>query len=163
MTIKERFEQAKLKCSKEAKTRATADREKAIEAMKKKAAGENVRIHDGKPYLEHLNDLASKRVKNDIQMEIGGRLRDWREKAGLKLENISRALSDTYPCDVSTINRWENGKRAIDIVYLASLAENYDIDLQWIITGTNQAPYIKKVKDAINKIIEAAESLKKIV
>ena len=64
-------------------------------------------------------------------MSIGERLKQWRKDKGLTSTEISKATKISQ----SSISDYENDKMAIGSQALLSLYENYNIDINWILTG----------------------------
>lgn len=69
--------------------------------------------------------------ENRLFIEIGKRIRDAREQAGL----TSEQLADKLEISQSNISRWENAKYKITLPTLVKIANALDVSLDELIVG----------------------------
>lgn len=67
-------------------------------------------------------------------MSVGDRLKEWRKDNNLKMTEIK----DKTGISTGGISDYENDKKLIGSKTLISLAENYDIDIHYILTGVRK-------------------------
>ena len=87
--------------------------------------------------------------ENRLFIEIGKRIRDAREQAGL----TSEQLADKLEISQSNISRWENAKYKITLPTLVKIANALDVSLDELIVGA--ARKIEK-KDRVHSAILAS-------
>lgn len=66
-----------------------------------------------------------------MDKSVGARVKEVREDAGLNQKNFGLQVGVSLP----TVNRIENGHRAPDSALAVKIAETFDCDLQWLLTG----------------------------
>lgn len=68
---------------------------------------------------------------DDIKQAIGARLKEARERSGLKQNVVAKRIG----VHNSTLNKYESGQREADNETLLKLASIYNVSEQWILTG----------------------------
>jgi len=81
--------------------------------------------------------------------QIGARLKGWRQKRGLTLEELS-AMTDISP---STISRLEAGKRAPNLELVVPLARALRLELDDLVPRTVPDPRVKRVTKRIDEVV----------
>ena len=81
--------------------------------------------------------------------QIGPRLKGWRQKRGLTLEELS-ALTDISP---STISRLESGKRAPNLELVVPLARALRLQLDDLVPRTVPDPRVTRVTKSIDQVV----------
>lgn len=137
------------------------------EAAKKRTEKQQDKVQSGgkcqeQDYTQNLYSATVEAVTAIVQKDIGTRLVKVREEKQLTQENMITELSDFWELDVTTLSRWETGKRKVNFVYLLWLAQRFDVDLHWLLTGEHPASKSEIVMEANRKAKELQELLKKI-
>lgn len=138
MNIRQEFSKAK------SQQKAKAERE-----WKERYEGKE-RDEQYKSEAEILDEIAFAAVTDYMQQEIGERLRSIRKKQNKTQAAIVDNYSNCQSISTSTLSRWEQGRRAQDIVFLAWFSQKYDVDLNWLITGEIQSlqdETVQKIKE----------------
>jgi len=81
--------------------------------------------------------------------QIGARLKGWRQKRGLTLDELS-AITDISP---STISRLEAGKRAPNLELVVPLARALRLELDDLVPRTVPDPRVKRVTKRIDEVV----------
>lgn len=81
--------------------------------------------------------------------EIGPRLKSWRQKRGLTLEELS-ALTDISP---STISRLEAGKRAPNLELVIPLARALRLELDDLVPSRTPDPRVRRVTKRVDQVL----------
>jgi len=84
-------------------------------------------------------------------MDIGNRLKQVREKAGLKQKEMAEFLELGKP----GYNRIETGKVEITVKHLLKIAERFKISLDWLILGKEE----KSAIDGFGEFIGAVKQM----
>ncbi len=71
-----------------------------------------------------------------MDKSIGARMKKIREDAGLSQKAFGARLQASLP----TINRCENGHRLPETALVIRIAEEFNCDLQWLLTGSETSP-----------------------
>lgn len=136
------------------------------EVAKKRTSEQQSKVQTGKKcqerdYTQNLTDTIVSAVTAIVQKDIGIRLVKVREENQLTQTDVIAELSDFWELDVTTLSRWETGKRKVSLVYLLWLAQRYDVDLHWLLTGEHHTPKNDMIKEAEKKIEDVLNLLKK--
>lgn len=136
------------------------------EGAKERTEKQRSKVQSGKrckeqDYTQNLNSATVEAVTAIVQKDIGTRLVKVREEKKLTQEDIIMELSDFWELDVTTLSRWETGKRKVSLVYLLWLAQQFGVDLHWLLTGEQLTPKNDLIKEAEKKIEGALKLLKK--
>ena len=93
-------------------------------------------------------------MKTDFSINIGARIRHFRELAGLsQLE-----LSELIPCEPSTLAHYETGKNLVSMTRLKKISEVLKIEpYQFFISANNKSD--KNNFDSIVSLLKTANSL----
>jgi transcriptional regulator with XRE-family HTH domain len=67
--------------------------------------------------------------------ELGARIKEQRERRGLRQADIASALQ----ISAQAVSKWERGENAPDISVLANLARFLDVTVEWLLGGTSAA------------------------
>lgn len=121
-------------------------------------AGKKCREQD---YSQNLTDATVEAVTTIVQKDIGTRLVKVREENRLTQEDVIAELSDFWAIDVTTLSRWETGNRKVGYIYLLWLAQQFDVDLHWLLTGEQRIPKNDMIREAEKKIEDALKLIKK--
>jgi transcriptional regulator with XRE-family HTH domain len=103
-----------------------------------------------------------------VNLEIGKRLKELRERFGLTQRDLARHFSGTGSLRAAQtrITNWETGRYAPSVSYLLQLSDIFQVSLDWLITGketnkgpkTSGLPLIEKVpedqQDSIQNLLE---------
>lgn len=135
------------------------------ETAKERTEKQQSRIQEGKKcreqdYTQNLTDATVEAVTTIVQKDIGTRLVKVREENQLTQEDMIAELSDFWELDVTTLSRWETGHRKVSYIYLIWLAQQYKVDLHWLITGEHRTPKNDVMKEVEKKIGDALKLLK---
>lgn len=136
-----------------------AAKKRTEEQQTKMQAGEKCQERD---YSQNLNSATVEAVTTIIQKDIGTRLIIVREENQLTQEDVIAELLDFWELDVTTLSRWETGKRKVSFVYLLWLAQRFDVDLQWLLTGEKRISSNNLSVELRQKLTEASEIAKKL-
>lgn len=145
---------------------------KQIEEMANKSLDEAKTKHNETttPTLENAIERVAKKYHNKatidfvtatFQRGIGQRLREIREQNDYTLDDIVIELSDFWEVDKSTINRWENAKREISVVYIVWFAQRFDVDLHWLMTGEKKSSSTisTELRKKLEEVLEISKKL----
>lgn len=91
-----------------------------------------------------------KRIDEDTAVNIREKLKEVRRKTGLSMKNFGAAIGYT----TGNIGDWESGKALPSLSALISISNQFDISLDWLLTGKEYAPQVVLDPD-IQKLIEA--------
>lgn len=109
-----------------------------------------------KPKLNKLKETALKQVKKDILIGIGNRLREIRDKNGKTQDDIANMYSAfddiTGPC----LSKWENGNNGVNLFFLIWFAHEFNVDLNWLITGKEHTPITQELIETLEHALEIA-------
>jgi len=85
-------------------------------------------------------------MQNQNLAEIGKRLR-WVRK---NLRLSQRELADKLGFAQRTISSWEKGEREIPIRALSVLKEQFNININWLLTGEGE-PFLQPQREPVKK------------
>ena len=77
--------------------------------------------------------------------EVGERIRQRREQAGLRQRDIADALQ----LSAQAVSKWERGENAPDIGLLPQLARLLGISTDWLLAGFDDSPDLLKALERI--------------
>lgn len=87
------------------------------------------------------------------QQKIGNYLRELRKQKGMTQEQLAEQFGTTS----RSVSRWENGSNLPDLSVLVELASFYDVELNEIINGEQNAQEVKGETE-IEKVVEYADA-----
>lgn len=99
---------------------------------------------------------------SDVKKDVGKRLREAREKRGLRQNRVAKSLG----IHNSTLAKYESGEREADNETLSKLSEIYEVSPTWILTGEHDNTLFNNDQarnDVINAYNRLPHSKKKIV
>lgn len=120
------------------------------------------RTYEPRDEVQILNELAHKAVIRDIQREIGERLEKVRTEHGIKSQMQAIDKYNKYTTEAiehTSVNRWERGDRRVDLIYLIWFAEEFNVDLHWLITGERKNQIVKKLIKILEMALELCKKL----
>lgn len=145
---------------KERKTKSEkAESEKAESKKKNKK-----RTYEANTEAEIKDKLTYKKVVTEIQQTIGGRLQRVRIRNKLGQPEIMDRYNTKsgFNLDKSCLSRWESGTRAIDLIFLLWCADEFDVDLHWLLTGEkrmSENETVEELQKAIKTVYELSQKL----
>jgi len=89
-------------------------------------------------------------MMEDVRIAIGERLREAREKSGLKQNMVAKHLG----IHNSTLAKYESGTREADNETLIKLAELYQVNVEWLLKGVGPRLRASDYIDVANKMKE---------
>lgn len=153
--IQERFSEAHKNIEKELEN----EQKKIRAKCKTQEEKENTQKKFAKKY-DRIDDEIRRCVVSDIQREIGQRLREVREKYGLSLKMMTAQFNlGGFDIVDSSLSRWENGERAVNIMYLVWLAEKYSVNLHWLLTGEEKDETVQELQKMLARAAELSQKL----
>lgn len=102
------------------------------------------------------------RVESRIKDDIGYRLSELRKSKNLTQDDMTELFYPLAPRSVSGYSRIESGEREVSLALLVMIAEQWDVDLHWLLTGENrERPTLPfSVQAAMNAIAEYCQNSK---
>lgn len=93
-------------------------------------------------------------MKTNTSIQIGTRIRHFRELAGL----TQLQLSELVPCEPSTLAHYETGKNLVSMTKLIRIAEVLEVDLyQFFITTSVKSDI--EITNKLNKLLSTANKV----
>lgn len=93
-------------------------------------------------------------MKTNTSIQIGTRIRHFRELAGL----TQLQLSELIPCEPSTLAHYETGKNLVSMTKLIRIAEVLEVDLyQFFITTSVKSDI--EITNKLNKLLSTANKV----
>jgi quercetin dioxygenase-like cupin family protein/ribosome-binding protein aMBF1 (putative translation factor) len=86
---------------------------------------------------ESLDSVSDEGLKEDIQVNVGGRMKEVREGRGLSLKDISQRTD----IDASLLEQIEDGTMAPPLGTVIKLAKALDMKMGYFISGEEDRPY----------------------
>ena len=80
----------------------------------------------------------AKNIEYRYQADIGNRLKECREQRGLTQDKMVEDFYPLAPMTKSGYSRIETGENQISLALLVMIAERWDIDLHWLLTGESR-------------------------
>lgn len=71
-------------------------------------------------------------------------------------------MKSEFNLDKSCLSRWESGTRAIDLIFLLWFADEFDVDLHWLLTGErrmSENEIVEELQKAIKTAYELSQKL----
>lgn len=93
-------------------------------------------------------------MKTNTSIQIGTRIRHFRELAGL----TQLQLSELVPCEPSTLAHYETGKNLVSMTKLIRIAEVLEVDLYQFFITTSVKNDIE-ITNKLNKLLSTANKV----
>lgn len=93
---------------------------------------------DKKDPTQKAEEKVGREVKSRYAMDVGYRLKELREKRGVTQQDMTEIFYPIAPMSLSGVSRIESGEREPRLALLVMIAEQWDVDLHWLLTGENR-------------------------
>lgn len=97
-----------------------------------------------------------------VKKSIGQRIAKIREGKGQSQEDVIIKFAFVSDMDKSVLSRWENGERGINFFFLLWFTKEYNVDLQYLLTGEKKEPSSRVVPELQKKLEEILELFQKM-
>lgn len=118
---------------------------------------------DKKDPRQRAEECMTKTLKYRYASNVGGRLKELREARNVTQEEMTEIFYPLAPTTVSGYSRIESGDREPSIALLVMIADVWDEDLHWLLTGENkERPLLPvDVRTAMSVIADYCQNVKR--
>lgn len=110
----------------------------------------------------HIDGMTLQALDKVVKKSIGQRIAKIREGKGHSQEDVIMKFAFVPDMDKSVLSRWENGERGINFFFLLWFAKEYNVDLQYLLTGEKKEPSSRVVPELQKKLEEILELFQKM-
>lgn len=110
----------------------------------------------------YINSNTLQALDGVVKKSIGQRMMKIREEKRKSQDDVIADFAFVPDMSKSVLSRWENGVRGINFFFLLWFIAEYDVDLQYLLTGEKREPSNSVVPELQKKLEEALELSRKL-